>query len=391
MLAIMLMAVCTAKAQLKVDSLGKVGIGVTPATPFKLSVYSAKCGIRGVSTESASDSSAIGVMGAGYIPYHGKAYGLKGMSDSNGVFLDGKSFGVFGYAHGSNSGENYGVFGHVGPHVQGAGVYGSSYFGPDYGIMLQSRYAGYFSGDVMVTSNLTVLGALLYSSDHLYSIGSGDDLLGNDITISKQLQPLSAKRYGYHPFLNTSREMSDYSTSVAEDELSLIEKQAIAKQHYGLDADQLEEVFPDLVYENEDGTKSINYVEMVPILVQAINELKSELDEIKGTGSATKKTATRGTVHADGMGDNVVMLSLSQNKPNPFGTSTSIEVSIPDDVQKAVIYVYDLQGKKIDQVDITARGKQTIQLNAATLSDGMYLYSLIADGKVVETRRMIVE
>ena len=185
--------------------------------------------------------------------------------------------------------------------------------------------------------------------------------------------------------------MSDYSTSVAEDELSLIEKQAIAKQHYGLDADQLEEVFPDLVYENEDGTKSINYVEMVPILVQAINELKSELDEIKGTGSATKKTATRGTVHADGMGDNVVMLSLSQNKPNPFGTSTSIEVSIPDDVQKAVIYVYDLQGKKIDQVDITARGKQTIQLNAATLSDGMYLYSLIADGKVVETRRMIVE
>ena len=198
MLAVMLMAVCAAKAQLKVDSLGKVGIGVTPATPFKLSVYSAKCGIRGVSTESASDSSAIGVMGAGYIPYHGKAYGLKGMSDSNGVFLDGKSFGVFGYAHGSNSGENYGVFGHVGPHVQGAGVYGSSYFGPDYGIMLQSRYAGYFSGDVMVTSNLTVLGALLYSSDHLYSIGSGDDLLGNDITISKQLQPLSAKRYGYH-------------------------------------------------------------------------------------------------------------------------------------------------------------------------------------------------
>ena len=42
-------------------------------------------------------------------------------------------------------------------------------------------------------------------------------------------------------------------------------------------------------------------------------------------------------------------------------------------------------------MNLTARGKQTVQLNAADLTDGMYLYSLIADGKVVETRRMIVE
>ncbi len=186
-------------------------------------------------------------------------------------------------------------------------------------------------------------------------------------------------------------EEAEFNTQDKEEipELSSIEKQVLTKQHYGLDADQLEEVFPDLVYENEDGSKSINYVEMVPILVQAINELQSEIDELKG-GAAAKKAATKATGIEDA-GDDVTMLSLGQNKPNPFGTSTDIEVSVPDDVQNAFIYVYDLQGKKIDQVDITARGKQTIQLNAASLGNGMYLYSLIADGKVVETRRMIVE
>ena len=172
-------------------------------------------------------------------------------------------------------------------------------------------------------------------------------------------------------------------------EPTAIERQIYAKQHYGFDADQLEEVFPDLVYENEDGSKSINYVEMVPILVQAINELSAKVETLEGESTA-KKAPTRAT-SSDEIGKNLVMLSLGQNKPNPFGTTTSIDVSIPESVQKAFIYVYDLQGKKVDQVDITARGKQTVLLNAAALTDGMYLYSLIADGKVVETRRMIVE
>ena len=45
----------------------------------------------------------------------------------------------------------------------------------------------------------------------------------------------------------------------------------------------------------------------------------------------------------------------------------------------------------MQQIDIPVRGKQNVQLDASALTDGMYLYSLIADGKVVQTRRMIVE
>ena len=169
-----------------------------------------------------------------------------------------------------------------------------------------------------------------------------------------------------------------------------MKKQTLTKQHYGLSAEELEEVFPDLVYENEDGTKSINYVEMVPILVQAINELNAKIEVLEGGDGGVKKVKSQAT-NSDEMAENITVLSLGQNKPNPFGTSTSIEVSIPEDVQSAFIYVYDLTGKKLQQMDVVARGRQTISLNASSLTDGMYLYSLIADGKVVETRRMIVE
>jgi hypothetical protein len=169
-----------------------------------------------------------------------------------------------------------------------------------------------------------------------------------------------------------------------------IDKTELTRLHYGLIGDDLKEVFPDLVYDNEDGTQSINYVEMVPILVQAINELSAKVAELEGKDGAVKKVSSKATGINDVDG-RVEVLALGQNKPNPFGTSTEIEVSVPESVQSAFVYVYDLQGKKVQQVNLTARGKQTVQLNAADLTDGMYLYSLIADGKVVETRRMIVE
>jgi hypothetical protein len=159
--------------------------------------------------------------------------------------------------------------------------------------------------------------------------------------------------------------------------------------HYSLSAEDLEKIFPDLVYVTEGGDKAINYVEMVPILVQAIGELKSEINELKGNGTAREVTAK--TTYINDVDGSVEVLAIGQNKPNPFDTSTEIEVCVPVIVQSAFVYVDDLQGKKLQQVNLNARGKQTVQLNAASLADGIYLYSLIADGKVVETRRLIVE
>jgi len=48
--------------------------------------------------------------------------------------------------------------------------------------------------------------------------------------------------------------------------ISRIEEQNLSKMHYALSAEQVEKVYPDLVYENEDGSKSINYLEMIPLL-----------------------------------------------------------------------------------------------------------------------------
>ena len=388
-------------SQLKVDSLGLIGIGGQTETGSQIKVetnaaYGLKVDLNRQNTVSAAYNEGIQV----HVKPHGSySYGVSSLiSHPSNLFTSDYSVGCVGEVFGSTL-ANYGIVGFNDPSKHGAAIYGSPYLSY---LVPNSALAALFwgptriEGDLMVsgTVNGIVLGAASASGSREQEnltriLGSAGEnlkrLSTNTFYINERsdeytiIENPHAEKFGNHELEETDMV-----------NLEGMKRQVITRRHYGLNADQLEEVFPDLVYENEDGTKSINYVEMVPILVQAINELKGEIEELKGNDGSAKKTKAQAT-GIDEMGENVIMLALGQNKPNPFGSSTSIEVSIPDDVQSAFIYVYDLTGKKLEQVDITSRGKQAVTINASSLTDGMYLYSLIADGKVVETRRMIVE
>ncbi len=81
---------------------------------------------------------------------------------------------------------------------------------------------------------------------------------------------------------------------------------------------------------------------------------------------------------------------LFQNSPNPFSQQTSIQYSIPTNTQSASIMVFDLTGKLIKTIPITSFGNGSITINGNELSPGMFVYSLIVDGKIVDTKRMIL-
>lgn len=52
--------------------------------------------------------------------------------------------------------------------------------------------------------------------------------------------------------------------------------------NYGLIAQDLEQIMPELVHSIYDKYKSVDYVQMVPVLLQAIKELRVEIRQIKG-------------------------------------------------------------------------------------------------------------
>jgi hypothetical protein len=55
------------------------------------------------------------------------------------------------------------------------------------------------------------------------------------------------------------------------------------RKSFGVIAQELEEIFPQMVTTNSDnGIKSVSYIQLIPVLVQAIKELKEEINMLKG-------------------------------------------------------------------------------------------------------------
>ena len=365
-------------------------------------------------------------------------YGIKINTDGGGYY-NSVNYGIYSYGGNSNT-MSCGVFGGlIGSHVQnGTGVFGSSNNFSSISSQYAGVYAGYFSGDVRVTGTMyaNVLTPSVSSSpttsvnDNSIQVVSRQsdaeqksvsDRLSNvnllRINNITQLERFTGNNAEYgntkneesHDLVQVNAVHSEEEQCRMEIEISkrtaegTVPQTQMASVRYELAADQLKEVFPELVYEDANGNVSINYIEMVPLLVQSLNEqqqiisdlkedimvLNEEIAELKGYN--TQAVPSRKRFHiADTSVAATDIISLGQNSPNPFSENTSIEVNIPESVRTAALFIYDMSGKQVEKIAIADRGKLSISVSATGLHEGMYLYSLIADGKVIDTRKMIL-
>ncbi len=161
---------------------------------------------------------------------------------------------------------------------------------------------------------------------------------------------------------------------------------------YGFIAQEVKEVYPELVRTDSTGYMYVDYIGMIPILVNALNELKSELDEALQSTSAQNGNSrkNKNMAHSYLFEDNVTSPKLFQNSPNPFSSVTTIKFTLPESVQNAIICIYNMQGKQLKQIDIAERGDKSISIEGYDLEAGMYIYALIADGKEIDSKRMIL-
>jgi len=160
---------------------------------------------------------------------------------------------------------------------------------------------------------------------------------------------------------------------------------------YGLIAQEVEIVIPDIVSQRDDGLKAINYIALIPMLVDALQSQQAEIENLKallGVDPDIKKSASTSTIDSP-VGDEL-QATLSQNVPNPFNENTNIRYYIPTINSYAVVNVYDLQGSQIKSYNVTQSGNGEILIPASELSPGLYIYNLIVDGAEVTSKRMVL-
>ncbi len=162
---------------------------------------------------------------------------------------------------------------------------------------------------------------------------------------------------------------------------------------YGFVAQQIAEVFPNVVYTLPTGEKAIAYQEIIPILVSAIQEQQSQIDSLMtevaaiNTPAAPRQSAPAALQEAIDEGS----AALLQNTPNPFNQATEIGYRMPSGTTTAMIMVCDMSGKMLQSypLSVTATsGKLTLQ--AGSYAPGMYLYTLLLDGVQIDTKQMII-
>ena len=147
----------------------------------------------------------------------------------------------------------------------------------------------------------------------------------------------------------------------------------------------MREIYPELVFEDSQGYLSVNYIGLIPVLVEVIKEQQSHIEQmdkrinaLEGKGFEKASTVVTSTA------------KLYQNVPNPFTNNTEIRFYIPDEAGRAGIYIYDMVGSQIMKIDVTSRGYSSITVHGNQLKAGMYMYSLLVNGREVDTKRMIL-
>lgn len=77
--------------------------------------------------------------------------------------------------------------------------------------------------------------------------------------------------------------------------------------------------------------------------------------------------------------------------PSPATDAVKIDYQLPYSVSNARIALYNLIGNELRSLPISAEFKQgTASLETSGLPDGVYIYAIIADGKRISAKRLVI-
>jgi hypothetical protein len=150
---------------------------------------------------------------------------------------------------------------------------------------------------------------------------------------------------------------------------------------------------------NDKDLYGLRYAEFVVPLVKAVQELSKMNDEkdsaIKNLQQQVNELKTMIISNQSTLSNqqsvNISSASLAQNIPNPFLNTTTINYSLPKKYSSAKLIITDNKGLTLKQINLTAKGKGNIQVDATTLAAGAYQYSLFVNDKLVATKQMLLQ
>lgn len=157
------------------------------------------------------------------------------------------------------------------------------------------------------------------------------------------------------------------------------------KLQYGLIAQEVEKVMPALAYKTENGEYSINYIGLIPVLIEAVKQQQTQI------------IALQDQISSNFQKQNADLVSLKNTKiinvsPNPSSDVITVSLNIEESVQDAKLIVYNLNGNIMSSLNIKERANDiTKSLQKDNFGSGTYIISLFVNGKSLDTKKIIFD
>lgn len=223
----------------------------------------------------------------------------------------------------------------------------------------------------------------------------------------------------------------------------MFDSSVLSIQNVGFSAQEIQKVFPEAVRKDENGYLSFNMHPILVAQVNAISELNTKVDDmarLSGTDDSLVNAlqflvekqqttiAQQLKVNEDqqtqitGLNEKLNLLlnkladyesslsacctqfaeksagavntdrpRLEQNVPNPFQQITYISFYIPPSAKAATLIITDSKGIPIKQFTGLPVGYGSVEINYSMFVSGAYQYTLFIDGKIFDTKLMILQ
>ncbi len=140
----------------------------------------------------------------------------------------------------------------------------------------------------------------------------------------------------------------------------------------------------------------LRYSDFVVPLVKAVQELSAANDSLVSANALLSSRLEQIEqilgITKNKQASSIALSSarLYQNAPNPSNQNTIINYYLPQTAGSAMITVTGINGETIKSISLNGNGNGQLSIQTAQLASGSYSYTLIVDGNIVDTKKMII-
>lgn len=164
------------------------------------------------------------------------------------------------------------------------------------------------------------------------------------------------------------------------------EETSTATPAFGFLADEVQLVYPELVRVDSLGNKQVDYAGLIPLLIQTVQQLSAEVGVLQQT-----LENVRANIAANNTSGLAEEGFFGQEACVAIDGSCEIVYSLPEMTREAMLYIYGISGKMVGCYALEGRGNGKLIVDTSRFGKGSYIYTLIADGRSVASRQMIVQ